>query len=51
MVAAKICFSAKDTHQEKTGSNENPALTKSNQFYIKSTPYKRSLNWNKIFKK
>ena len=29
MVAAKICFSVKDTHREKTILNETPALTNS----------------------
>ena len=29
MVAAKICFSFKDTHREKTHSNETPVITNS----------------------
>ena len=29
MVVAKICFSIKDTHREKTCSSEIPALTNS----------------------
>ena len=46
MVAAKICFFVKDTHREKTCSNETPVLTNSmnvdiwfagtsNQLYIR----------------
>ena len=48
MVAAKICFFVKDTHREKTCSNETPVLTNSmnvdiwfagtsNQLYIRGS--------------
>ena len=49
------CASFKDTHREKLPSNKTPALTKSMNmdlhWYIKTSPYNSSLNWNKIFKK
>ena len=47
-------FAVKDTYREK--KNKTPVLTRSavcifGSWYIKSTFYKRFLNWNKIFKK
>ena len=57
MVAAKICFSVKDIHREKTRSDVTPTPKEQYEYehldwwYIKSTIYKRFLKWNKIFKK
>ena len=48
-------FYNKDTHREKTHSNETPVLTKKNMdVWVVATsnqPFLRFLNWNKAFYK
>ena len=53
---SEYCKTFKYTHREKVPPNKTPALAKSKNrhlghWYIKSTLYKRFIDWNKIFKK
>ena len=54
MVAAKICFPVKDTHREKTRSNETLTNNMNMDIWVVATLnqlYMRFFNLNKVFKK